>query len=236
MVQFNIMTERTTPFIVDEWYHCYNRGVDKRHIFMDKNDYERFLMLLYACNDAKPVHVSNFEQGNRSKTMSDLLLIHRKRPLVNIGAYNLMPNHNHLLLHERCEGGITSFMRKLGTAYTMYFNIRHERTGSLFQGTFKAKHIDTDQYFSRALSYIHANHAELREPKWKQGLVRNEPDLKKFLVEYRYSSLADYSNVNRPESVIVNTNAVLVIAETRPDLREVLEEAQIYARDYDIEK
>src|SRR3989338_10765575 len=224
------MGQRPKPFLSGEWYHCYNRGVDKRQIFMDENDYERFLMLLYAANNVEAVHISNFEHRSKSKTLTEVLRIKRKGRLVDLAAFNLMRTHTHFLLREFAQGGITSFMRKLGTAYTMYFNIRYERTGSLFQGAFKAKHISDDQYFNRIFSYIHSNHAEYVEPKWKQGIIRDEEALKKFLIEYRYSSLPEYCSLTRPESVLVNVDAVLETIDRLPDVRQVIEEGRIYAR------
>ncbi|MEK7132831.1 MAG: transposase [Patescibacteria group bacterium] len=223
------MGERTVQFAPEEWYHCYNRGTDKRKIFMDTGDRERMLALLCACNSSETIHVSNFEEGFRSKSLADVLRIAGKKHLVDMGAYNLMPNHYHFFLRERAMGGITSFMRKLGTAYTMYFNIKYERTGVLFQGTFKAKHINTDQYFGRVLNYIHANHAELYEPKWKQGIIRNASKLKKELVQYRYSSLPDYCGINRPESAIIDKEAVLQILDNPPRLDDLLDDARTFA-------
>jgi len=227
------MANRAFPFLTGEWYHCFNRGIDKRRVFSDKRDYERFLMLLLACNNVAPVHVSNFEQGNKSKTFADLVEIGRESGLVDIGVYSLMPTHYHMLLQERTDGGISLFMQKIGTAYTMYFNLRNGRVGSLFQGTFKAKRIDTDQYLTRVVSYIHANHAELREPKWKTGIMRDKRSLKEFLLAYRYSSLIDYSAPPRPQSQILNKEALLKVAEVRPSMGQMFEEARIYARDHE---
>ena len=224
------MGERSVQLMPEEWYHCYNRGTDKRKIFMGKNDYERMLALLCACNSIEPVHVSNFEQGFRSKSLEDVLRLDRRSRLVDIGAFSHMPNHFHMLLRESAPGGITTFMRKFGTAYTMYFNIRYERTGVLFQGTFKAKHVDTDQYFNRVLNYIHANHADLYEPKWKNGIIRNKSRIKKRLVEYRYSSLSDYCGSARPESLIINKDAALHLLDSPPSLDDLLDDARTFAR------
>lgn len=220
------MGQRTISFAPDEWYHCYNRGVDKRIIFTSPKDHERFLMLLYACNSVEPIHISNIYQG---KTLVDLVgAVKRKKTLVDIGAYCQMPNHNHLLLREHNYGGITSFMRRLGTGYTMYFNIKYKRVGALYQGAFKAKHIVSDQNFNRAVSYIHANPAELIEPKWKQGVIQNEKTLREFLSNYRYSSFPDYS-VERVESSIINKQAVLEILDVPQTIAQLIEEASIYA-------
>ncbi|MEK7068959.1 MAG: transposase [Patescibacteria group bacterium] len=218
------MTQRAVPFAPGEWYHCYNRGVDKRVIFTGPKDHERFLMLLYACNSVEPIHISNIYQG---KTLVDLVsAVRRKETLVDIGAYCQMPNHNHLLLREHDYGGITSFMRRLGTGYTMYFNIKYKRSGALYQGAFKAKRILSDQNFNRAVSYIHANPAELIEPEWKQGIILNEEKLRGFLSEYRYSSFPDYS-VERPESSIINKQAILETLDVPQTIDQLIEEASI---------
>jgi len=200
---------------------------------MCQADYRRFLALLYACNSVEPIHVSNYEQGFRSKTLSSVLKTRREMTLVDIGAYNLMPNHHHFLLREARDGGITSFMRKLGTAYTMYFNIKYERAGSLYQGAFKAKHVRSDHYFGRVLNYINGNHAALYEPKWKEGIIKNERGLKKMLAAYPYSSATDYYGVARPESIILNREAVMDTMEKVPSLEKIIEEAQTFARQYE---
>jgi len=221
------MSHHATPFAPDEWYHCFNRGVDKRVVFKNPKDYERFLMLLYACNSREAIQISNIYQG---RTLVDLIAaVQRKETLVDIGAYCLMPNHHHLFLREHNYGGITSFMRKLGTGYTMYFNIKYERSGALFQGSFKSKHIASNQNLNRVVSYIHANPAELVEPAWKQGSISDEKNLRTFLSGYKYSSFPDYS-VTRPESVIINKEPVLEILDASQTIDQLIEEAAIYAR------
>jgi REP element-mobilizing transposase RayT len=221
------MTERAAPFAPDEWYHCFNRGVDKRIIFTNPKDYERFLMLLYSCNSREPIHISNIYQ---SETLVELMAAAlRKETIVDIGAYSLMPNHHHLLLREHDYGGITSFMRRLGTGYTMYFNIKYQRSGSLFQGAFKSKRIESDQNLNRVVSYIHANAAELVEPAWKRGSIRDEKRLRAFLSGYHYSSLHDFSSV-RPESSIINKESLSGMLDNLQTIDQLIEEASIYAR------
>src|SRR3990167_6058915 len=123
--------ERKFSFSVGEFYHLYGRGVEKRTIFLDQSDYSRFIRLLYIANSEKP-----FEY----KLVRGLPLekVNRGGSLVSIGAYCLMPNHFHLLVREKTEGGISKFMSKLMTAYSMYFNKKNSRTGRLFQNTFQA--------------------------------------------------------------------------------------------------
>jgi len=177
-----------SSFSIGEWYHCFNRGVEKRIVFEDERDSNRFLMTLYLANGTRPVHLFD----NRRPELLKVFKEDRGVPIVAVGAYCLMPNHFHLMLKEITDGGITTFMRKLGVAYTMYFNARNERVGNLFMKPFRSRHIGTDRYFQRALQYIHLNPAELYEPGWKSGRVRHMRKLEKSLLEYPYSSLRSY--------------------------------------------
>src|SRR3989338_8093959 len=152
-------------FAVEEWYHCYSRGIDKRTVFKDASGYKRFVELLFLANSRKTLHRSDITHTDHRALFS----LDRDEPLVSIGAYALMPNHFHLLIKETREAGISSFMRKLGTAYTMYFNIKYERSGGLFTRPFRARHIADDRYFQHVVSYIHLNPAELFERGWKEG-------------------------------------------------------------------
>lgn len=208
-------------FSFDEWYHCFNRGVDKRPIFDDEHDANRFLMLLYLCNDSEPVYLHSSHRPSLSKAFQE----DRGEPLVSIGAFCLMPNHYHILLKEIVEGGITSFMRKLGTAYTMYFNVKYERVGHLFSGKFRSRHVMNDRYFQKVLEYIHFNPAELYESGWKLGKVRSMPLLQKKLVEYPYSSLGSYLQTDFRSPILSKDG--FEIART-PPLSRMLEEAREY--------
>lgn len=214
-----------SPFVVDEWYHCYNRGVDKRKIFEDVRDYERFLLGLFVGNSEIPVHISNLKSSRLQEALNDDSL-ERGDPLVEIGAYCLMPNHFHLLIRETTEGGIAKFMQKLCTGYTMYFNTKYERTGALLSGTFKSKHVSDDRYLKHLVSYIHLNPAELFNPKWKIG-QENPHKIKKNLEEYRYSSLPDFFGQKRLESSIIG-ETLFDLYETIPTLSEIVEDAHAY--------
>jgi putative transposase len=222
---------RNTLFAPEEWYHCYSRGVDKRTIFMEPKDYERFQMLLYVCNSTTPIRISDLEKISGGATLERVLLEERGEPLVDIGAYGLMPNHHHLLLRELVEGGITSFMRKLGTGFTMFFNLKYERTGALFSGRFKAKHIENNNHFRRTVHYIHSNIAELYEPRWKEGAVSNETALRRKMLSYPYASLVDYEGTQRIETALINKQVVLDLLEDIPDFNALREDARAFYGD-----
>jgi putative transposase len=135
---------------------------------------------------------------------SDVMFDHeRGELLVAIGAYCLMPNHFHILLTPLVEDGAATFMRRLATGYSMYFNKKHHRTGSLFEGRFKSEHVDSDNYLKYLFSYIHLNPVKLLQPDWQQQGIINLQDTFTYLDAYRYSSYIDNA-VSRPESNILN--------------------------------
>lgn len=211
---------RNISFSLDEWYHCFNRGVEKRKVFENGLDADRFLMALYLANSDEPMDLFSI----RKPKLDHVLIENRGSPVVAIGAYCLMPNHYHLLLKEIIEGGITLFMRKLGTAYTMYFNAKYERVGNLFMKPFRARHVGTDSYFQRVLEYIHCNPAEMYAPGWKSGKVKNMRSLSKQLLEYPYSSLISYEK--KRQNPILSRHG-FDIADQLP-LSRMLEEARQY--------
>lgn len=103
-----------------------------------------------------------------------------------------MPNHFHLILEQSVENGTSKFMQKLGTGYTMFFNTKYERSGVLFQGTFKAIPVENETYLTHLSRYIHLNPVELKEPEWKEKGIKNWKLVNQFLENYRWSSYLDY--------------------------------------------
>lgn len=208
-------------FALDEWYYCFNRGIDKRAVFDNEQDAQRFLMLLYLANGTKPIGL----HGRQRPNLRGAFDTDRGRAIVALGAYCLMPNHFHILIKEITENGITTFMRKIGTAYTMYFNKKNERVGNLFLKPFRSRHVGTDRYFQRVLQYIHCNPTELYEPDWKQGKIRYMRSLERKLIEYPYSSLPGF--VQRGQKGPILSQDVFDIAN-HPSVSTMLSESQKY--------
>jgi len=197
--------QRKIDFSTGEYYHIYNRGTDKRIIFLEPHNYQRFEALLYACNSAAPVDITrHFREG---RSFVELFGIDRGETLVDIIAYCLMPNHFHLLIREKAEGGIAKFMGKLSTGYSMYFNKKNERTGALFEGRFKAKHVDSDEYLKYLFAYIHLNPVKIVDPKWKENGIQDRNAAQEYLKNYKHSSYLDYQGVMRLETKIINREA-----------------------------
>lgn len=115
-------------------------------------------------------------------------------------------------------------MQKLLTGYTMYFNKRHERTGALFQGKFKAIHANSDPYLKYLISYIHLNPVKLIGPKWKENGIANQKRAENYLGKYSYSSYLDYLGQNRVEKKIIKIDSLPDYFETPKNFKTNLEE------------
>jgi len=170
------MSNRKTKFTNEQCYHAFNRGVDKRKIFLDQKDYERFLLSMILLNDETDglmIQWRDYSKLNPKVKPSEFLRLNLrsagKKPLVEIIAYCLNPNHYHFILKQLAEKGIEKFMQKIGTSYTMYFNQKYKRSGSLFQGTFKSVHIDPDDYLLYLSAYVNKNnfiHGYTKDDSW----------------------------------------------------------------------
>lgn len=227
---------RKVKFVKNNFYHIYNRGVEKRSIFQDDNDRWRFLQGLFLFNDEKNSFnlLWHLEQKKRKATfglLKDILKEQgdKRSNLVNIIADCLMPNHFHLILEEIRENGITLFMHKLGTGYTKYFNKRYQRVGSLFQGTFKAVLIDKEDYLRYLLVYINVvNPGELIEPFLKENGIKNPEQIIKFAGEYPWST--NQEHLGKRDSIILGKNALNKIFGNSDDYKNFVQEVLVDER------
>lgn len=171
--------------------HTLNRGVDKRKIFMDDQDYFRFVHDLYEFNDRAPANNLwwNFQRSSDIVSHYDKP---KRKLLVDIHIFCLMPNHYHLLLSSKVENGISLFMRKLNVGYAKYFNQKYKRTGALFEGRYKAVPIIEEAHFIHIPYYIHLNPLDLCAPEWRERKMNDSARAIKFLESYHWSSYQDY--------------------------------------------
>jgi len=189
---------RKHPFLNGQIYHIFNRGVDKRDIFMDDYDYLTFIHDMYEFNDENPVdkaigfQLSEVEPpkvGNMEKIYKRYRKVPRK-PLVEILIFTLMPNHYHFMVRQLVDGGIVKFMQKLGTGYTMTFNGKYGRSGALFQGRFKSVLVEKDAHLMYLPHYIHLNSLDLMTLGGRTP--RSAGEKMNFLENHRWSSFPDY--------------------------------------------
>ncbi len=155
---------RKVKFQNGEYYHIYNRGVDKREVFMDDKDFIRFLRGMREFNN-KSLHkqrifIKNRNNGRElSSEASELSSRIVGLPkFLEVISYCLNSNHYHLLLKQKADNGIEKFMHKLGLGYTNYFNKKYSRSGSLFQGTYKAIHVKNYGHLLKLLVYVNCNY------------------------------------------------------------------------------
>jgi len=173
-------------FVNDHIYHIFNRGVEKRDIFMNDGDYLRFVHNLYEFNNEEQVSNLNYYINSKNGGIEKRYMKRDTGPrklLVEVLVFTLMPNHYHLLLRQTRDNGIVKFMQKLGTGYTNYFNKKYDRVGSLLQGRFKAAMVNSNEHFIHLPFYIHTNPLDLN--------YRSSTSIE-FLEGYRWSSFPDY--------------------------------------------
>ena len=136
------------------YYHVYNRGVEKRKIFLDDQDYAVFVSLLKRYLSDK--------QALDSRGREYLSLAGK----VEVVAFCLMPNHFHILLYQIELGAATQLLRAVCSSYVTYFNSKYNRVGALFQGNFKAVRVNSDNYLSYLTRYIHCNPDNYLNYEW----------------------------------------------------------------------
>lgn len=186
---------RIKPYVANGYYHIYNRGVEKRLIFHDREDYTKFLYLLKVY--LSPVEVLHKEYPLLRTYMANNNL----NGEIDLLAFCLMPNHFHLLVHQKSKDTIVKFMRQVMTAYSKYFNKRHERIGPLFQSVYKGALVDSDEYLLHLSRYIHLN------PLDRGASIE----------EFEWSSYQYY--LNKKESHWVNTGFISdYFSKKNPDL------------------
>jgi len=179
------MPKRRLSFQDDGYFHIYNRGVEKRLIFLDRSDYQAFTDIIhyYLNLTLQPPTDALARTGLKYAGIyyQHLTLI----------SYCLMPNHFHLLLKQITPGTIPKFIHRISTTYSMYFNHRYHRVGPLFQNRFQAKPIETESYLLYLSKYIHLNPKDL--PR-----ISSHPQL----ARYKWSSYHLYLHPHSPKKPI----------------------------------
>jgi len=176
---------RKDPLVTNQYYHVYNRGVDKRDIFMNKADLDRFALSVKEFNVVRPIGSIKERLIELKESSGESSGVQHPQPLISIVCYCLNPNHFHFILKQEIEGGISEFLKRLLGGYTNYFNLVHKRSGALFQGRFKSHLIDDDAYFLKIRPYVHLNNLVHDIPKEKMHLVlssEKEYDNKKYSI------------------------------------------------------
>lgn len=222
------MGNRRDVLAEGETYHIYNRGAHKGELFKTPEDYRRFALLMYLANSDQHFVMRDLFAKYYGQPMEAVFDEPVEQNLVDVLAYTLMPNHVHLVLRQKSGDGITKYLKKLFVAYSMYFNLKHEHSGTLLQGRFKSKHIDTEEYFRYIFAYVHLNPLDVAQPGWKEAGVKSPKALRKFMDSYPYSSYFDYWVGSRPDRKILTTELPDFL-KTQNDFEDLL----CWSRDLD---
>jgi putative transposase len=143
---------------MEEYYHLFNRGVEKRTTFLDDRDYLRFLEIVeYYLNPTPPISFSQRDRLYHEPDIQHRVLDIRFENLIDVVAYCLMPNHFHFLVRVNIEGGLETWIRRVANSYTRSFNVRYDRVGPLFQGPYKLVHVTTNEQLLHVSRYMHLN-------------------------------------------------------------------------------
>jgi putative transposase len=213
---------RKSKLANNEIYHVINRGIGDLPIFLSIDDYYRCIFSLYGFNDDKPVEIRRERDQKKSfggrLTSAETI---KRDFFVEIMAFSLMPNHIHLLLRQLKEDGISKFMKKFGTGYAKYFNGKYKKMGHVFQGKFKAVHIENDAQLKVIFVYIHTNPVSLVDLNWKTKKVKNCKNTIEFIENYKWSSYGDYIGKKHFPS-LTNRKFLLEIMDGKTGCQEVV--------------
>jgi len=192
-------------------WHTYNRGVEKRDIFLDKEDFFRGVHDIYELNDLNavvnlPRRFSSFKSSNKNEGYPISFIRNIRESLLDVFVWCLMPNHYHLFSEPKSKDSLAKFHQKFGIGYTNYFNLKHGRSGVLFQGKYKKVQVVSNHQMQHLICYIHSNPLDLWKPNWKEEGVNGLEiqNALKFLEskENRWSSHQDYLGIKNFPSLI----------------------------------
>ena len=195
-----------SPYIVRSfaencYYHVFNRGLDKREIFKDPSDYKIFKYYLFIYT-APLKRVLSFYPQLKPRLQNNNLSNE-----LDLIAYCLMPNHIHLLIHQKTKSGVSKFMKQVSNAYTKYFNTKYERRGNLMESRFKAVQITSESLLAHVSRYIHLNPVVANIVKntemypwssYKSYILDNQKESKviceKEIILNQFKTIKDYKN------------------------------------------
>jgi len=192
------------PLVTGEYYHIFNRGINRRKTFTSENKYRDYVRAIQTLTYYLPItnklRYSYFLAKPRDEQRDILSLIAKSAHRVIVIAYCLMPNHFHLLLRQERDGGISQYLADFQNSYTKYFDSKHKRSGALFDRQFKAVLVESENQLLYLTRYIHLN-------PYSSHLINHDQ-----ITSYPYSSLPEYLSGNYH---LANPNIVLDINPRR---------------------
>jgi len=188
---------RAEKLVSGQIYHVCNRSTEGISIFRGKDDAKRFLESLLLANTTSDMTIRAAVRTPRKKRNSRI-----PRPLVEVYALVLMPNHFHICVRQLVDNGISLWIQRACNSHARFYNLKNNRRGALFMGRFRAVPIESDQQLFYLLLYIHANPLDLVAPEWRSGKIKAWQKAIEYIETYPWSSYRIFDNRGGADSII----------------------------------
>ena len=218
------MPGRIIPLVTGQFYHVYNRGINKQPIFRSIVDYQRALELIrfYQYSDLH-IRYSKYQLLSNQRKQDFWQQLFNRPKLSSIICYCFMPNHFHFLLEQKMDNGISKFIGNFQNSYTLFFNKKYKCSGPLLQGQFKALRIEDEKQFLHLHRYIHLN-------PYSSFVIKNLSDLS----NYRWSSFPEY--LEKDDRIICSIEKILSYFKNKDDYKSFILNQADYQRELEVIK
>lgn len=205
-----MVTIRKDKFIPGQYYHIYSRIIFNNPEFKDPKHAERLALNFWIANSTKSEEAFRYLRDNKNIQQVKIKeILGRGEKIVDVLCYSIMPDHYHLLLREKKENGVYNFIHKCNTAIAKYINIRNNRRGPLFEGRFKSRRVDTNEYLLHLSLYIHLNPLDfLSGREWREHGIKEWNSIKAKLFKYPWSSLKVFLDGNSEDFIVSGTSII----------------------------
>jgi hypothetical protein len=229
---------RKEPFTVGDFVHLIRRGGRGLPIVRDESDKWRYIKINYYLNDvnsdSNTMRDVEIMLGlNRIKIFERPSIWPKRERLLSLLAFTLNNNHDHIIALEIREKGISKFMQRSGISMSKHHNEKYGERGSLFQGAYKAKRIDSDEYLRWVAPYVMVKNTFEMHPRGYEWTTQNFEDAWKWAIQYPFSSLGDYAGVRN--SPIVDTAELKKLLGSPKEFKELCRDMILGRRKPDAE-
>jgi len=219
---------RKEKFIPNEYYHIYNRTIMNVPVFKNSQNAKRIKQSMLFANSTISSKIFQFlrdsEKQSEIKFIEAVNMLTKGEKLVDILCYAIMPDHYHMLIKERVDGGIINFVRKCDISITKHINTRDKRRGPIFESLFKSKHLDSNEYLTHLSTYIHLNPLDVISGKeWRNHKLENWSKIRKKIIDYPWSSLKFFLE-DKPDPIVSGEKAILEQFKNKKDYESFLRE------------
>lgn len=210
------MPRRKVVLANDQIYHIFNRSIAREDIFSSKTNLYKVFEIVDFYRFPQRLRLSKFKSLPKKLRQKYYAGFQKTYPLVEIYCFAFMPNHYHFLLKQIQENGIKRFISNFQNSFAKIFNLKNNRDGALFQNSFKAKWVETDEQFIHLSRYIHLN------PVTSYIIAFKELEM------YPWTSFPKY--MNKKNYSFVNVDLLLSMFKSREDYSQFVSDQVDYQK------